>query len=197
MIPRVRWLVVAVVLVTAAAVALWPRDDAPAPAAPPPGPDVASARAAAALQPCAASPTGPDRLRGVTATCLGTGEPVDASAALGGRDVLLNVWATWCMPCRDELPLLAEYAASDGAVDVVTLAVMSQQGDSLILLRDLGVTLPSLIDESGAVSRALRLPAALPASYLVAADGTVTLIREPLLFRSVDDIRGAVERGFR
>ncbi|MFC7612473.1 TlpA family protein disulfide reductase [Actinokineospora soli] len=111
--------------------------------------------------------------------------------------MLLNVWATWCAPCREELPVLAEYAASEGAVDVVTLAVQSPEGDSLVLLRDLGVKLPALIDEDGALGRALRVPGALPASYLVSADGTVEFISDPRLFRSVGDIRAAVERGLR
>ena len=194
MIPRVRWLVVVAVLGLAAAVALWPRGDEPAPRTPPPGPDVAAARAAAALPGCAGGGDGPAQLRGVTATCMGTGEPVDAAAALGGRDVLLNVWATWCQPCKEELPLLAEYDAGDG-VDVVTLAVQSGQGDALVLLDALDVRLPSLLDESGSVARALRVPNGLPASYLVSSDGTVSFIGDPRLFRTVDDIRAAVAKG--
>ncbi|MFC5290798.1 TlpA family protein disulfide reductase [Actinokineospora guangxiensis] len=194
MIPRVRWLVVVAVLGLAAAVALWPRGDEPAPRTPPPGPDVAAARAAAGLPGCADAAEGPQQLRGVTTTCLGTGGPVDAAAALGGRDVLLNVWATWCQPCKEELPLLAEYDAGEG-IDVVTLAVQSGQGDALVLLRALGVRLESLIDEDGSVAAALRVPNALPASYLLKADGTVSFIGEPRLFRTVADIRTAVAEG--
>ncbi|GGS17217.1 hypothetical protein GCM10010171_06900 [Actinokineospora fastidiosa] len=195
MIPRVRWVVVAVVLVVAAAIALWPRDDGPATRTARPGPDVADARAAAALADCATGTPGPEALRGVTATCLGTGEPVDAAAALGGRDLLLNVWATWCEPCRAELPLLAEYAAGADAVDVVTLAVQSPQGDALVFLGGVGVKLPTLHDGDGAVARALRLPVGLPASYLVRADGTITLISDPRVFESVEEIRAAVDGG--
>ncbi|MGW5050621.1 TlpA family protein disulfide reductase [Actinokineospora sp. NPDC004072] len=190
-----RWLVVAVVLVVAAAIALWPRGEGPAPRTPPPGPDVAAARAAAALDRCATGAPGPQHLRGVVATCLGTGEPVDAAAALGGRDLLLNVWATWCLPCREELPLLADYAAGPDAVEVVTLVVQSPQGDALTFLDGIGVTLPTLHDGDESVSRALRLPTGLPASYLVKADGTTTLIADPRVFRSVEDIRAAVAKG--
>jgi thiol-disulfide isomerase/thioredoxin len=193
---RARWALVAVVLLVAVAVAVWPRDDAPTPpAAAPPAPDLVQARTAAALQPCAVAEPGPADLRGVATSCLGTGEQVDAAAALGGRDLLVNVWATWCIPCREELPLLARYAAEPGAVPVVGVAVQSTPADSLLLLKTLGVTLPTLIDESGALTRALRTPDALPASYLVKADGTVTRVQEPRLFRTLDDIRGAVAKG--
>ncbi|MGX7823465.1 TlpA family protein disulfide reductase [Actinokineospora sp. 24-640] len=187
-----RWVLVAVILLVAATVALWPRDEAPAPHTPPPGPDVAQARAEAALEPCAGDGPGPEQLRGVVSVCLGSGDPVDVADVLGGRKVLVNVWATWCLPCRDELPVLAEYAADPESVDVVTVAVQSNPGDALVLLRGLGVRLPTLHDESGALSRALRLPAALPASYLVGADGTVAQVTEPRLFRDVGDVRAAV-----
>lgn len=191
---RARWLLVAVILLVAVAVAVWPRGSGgdAAPPAPSPGPDVAVARAEAALPPCATGGPGPSELRGVALGCLGTGAAVDAATALGGRDLLLNVWATWCMPCREELPLLAEYAAQPGAVEVVTVAVRSPEGDSLVLLRNLGVRLPALLDREDAFLRGLRVPDALPASYLIRADGTVALVTQPRLFRSVDDVRAAV-----
>lgn len=39
-------------------------------------------------------------LEGVLATCLGDGSTVDLGAALAGRLALINVWASWCRPCR-------------------------------------------------------------------------------------------------
>ncbi|RZS41284.1 thiol-disulfide isomerase/thioredoxin [Herbihabitans rhizosphaerae] len=190
-------MIAGLVLAVAAVVALWPRDSgepSPTVSAPPPGPDITTARAAAALPGCQVGPGGPAELRGASAMCLGDGSTVDSAAALGGRPVLLNVWATWCQPCREELPVLAAYAAEPNAVPVVTLAVESKPADSLDLLAALGVRLPTLHDGDGSVRRALRVPAGLPASYLITADGTVKRITDPLVFRSTAAVREAVAR---
>jgi thiol-disulfide isomerase/thioredoxin len=187
---RVRWALAAVVLVAAGVVAFWPRGGS----APAPSPDLSAARSQAALTPCATGGTGPQALRGVTAECLADGGRVDVEGALGGHAVLVNVWATWCEPCRGELPILAEYSARPGSVAVVGLAVKSPPADALGLLAGLGVKFPNLLDTDGSVERALNLPAALPASYLIAPDGTITMVSVPRVFRSVDDVSGVVTR---
>ncbi|SDD85063.1 TlpA family protein disulfide reductase [Actinokineospora iranica] len=194
MTARARWVLVAVVLLVAGVVAVWPRGADPGPVAAPPEPDLTAARVAAALEPCPVGAGGPTALREARAECLADGSRVVVSNVLGGRAVLVNVWATWCPPCRDELPLLAEYAASPDAVDVVGVAIKSPPKDVLDLLHTLDVRFPNLLDRDGSVERGLKVPDALPASYLVAADGTVTFIGQPRVFRGVDDIREAVSR---
>jgi thiol-disulfide isomerase/thioredoxin len=188
-----RWSIVGLVLVVAAVIAIWPREHGTAPPAPSPAPDVAAARADAALPPCPAqSGTRPATLSGVRARCLADGSEVDLGHALAGGPVLVNVWATWCAPCKEELPLLAKYAAEPGAVPVVGLAVQSSQADALDLLHALEVRLPTFADQDGSAGRALKLPAGLPASYVVGADGSVRLVSNPRLFESVAAIRAAV-----
>ena len=191
MTPAVRWTIVVAVLVVAAAVALWPRGADEQSAAAPPS-TAPSARAAAALPRCPTGPVGPDQLAGARAECLADGSTVDFSRLLSNGPVLVNVWAAWCEPCRDELPLLAEYAARDGAVRVVTVAVQSKSADALDLLAALRVRLPSVLDTGGVISTALRVPKALPASYVVDAAGAVRLVTEPRLFHSVEEITAAV-----
>ncbi|MCP2164612.1 TlpA family protein disulfide reductase [Goodfellowiella coeruleoviolacea] len=236
MTARLRWTLVGVVLVLAAAVALWPLFTAenatsgptgapagggPAPAAPADPEALAQARAAAALRPCPTSDnagsgstgsdsTGSDStgsagtagggapagLAGVRVSCLGDGSTVDLGAVLAGRPALINVWATWCPPCREELPLLDEYAGQPGAVTVLGVQIQERSSpeDGLATLTDLGVRLPSVVDQDRAVSSALGTPNYLPVSYVVDADGAVHQVDPPTPFRSVDQIRETVAR---
>lgn len=191
----VRWAIVAVILMVAGVVAIWPRS-APAPT---PGetsqstPDLTEARAKAGLPGCATTAQGPAELRGITAKCLGDGKTVDVARTLEAP-VLINLWATWCGPCKDELPVLDQYAKQPDAIRVVALGVESRPADALELLTALKVRLPALLDEDGVARRKLH-PVGLPASYLVKADGSVTLIENPPVFRTVDEVRQAVANG--
>lgn len=190
---RLRWLVAGLIVVVAATVALWPRSDDDPPAAPP-TPDLTQARAGAALDPCARAQGGPAALSGVGVECLADGATVDFAAAIGGGPALVNVWATWCQPCKEELPVLAAYAGEPGSVPVLGLAVRSGSADALELLAALRVRLPNLLDPDGAALHALKAPDALPASYVIGSDGTVHFVTDPRLFRSVDQVRQTVAR---
>jgi thiol-disulfide isomerase/thioredoxin len=185
---RVRWALVALVLVVAGAVAFWPRSENRSTAAP------AATPVKTSLPACLRSATtGPQVVAGLTATCLADGGDVDVKQAFAGP-ALINVWATWCAPCQEELPVLSAYASQPGAVPVVEVAVESDQSTAIAMLTDLKVNLPSLLDRDGSVRRALRDPGRLPASYLVDAQGNVTLVAVPPVFHTVDDVRKAVGR---
>jgi thiol-disulfide isomerase/thioredoxin len=194
-----RWLLVAVVLAVAVTVAVWPRGTS-APAVAPATASLAAEQARADLPGCpsaTATPTGP--LAAVHVTCLADGHPVDLGALLAGRPTLVNIWASWCQPCQQELPVLNSYAAQPGAVRVIGVQVQSPAKDGLDLLAGLGVHLPTVFDATGAfdnggpASTALGLPVALPVTYLVRPDGTATVVRRPAqILLSVDAVRQAV-----
>jgi thiol-disulfide isomerase/thioredoxin len=194
-----KWALAVAVLAVALIVALLPRGGGDSAAKP--SDDAAAlapARSAAALQPCpAAGPAQPvKQLEGVRADCLGDGASVDVGKALAGAPVLVNVWASWCEPCRTELPVLQEYAKQPGAVRVLGVQVQSPAKDGLNLLAKLGVHLPSVFDgdgSSGPVRAALKVPSSLPASYLVTAVGEVRFIANPRTFGNTDQVRAAVE----
>lgn len=199
--------VVVAALAVLGIVALWPRAQPGPPDAGPPAvttatdADLAPLRAAAALAPCpaASSPAGSSNpaigpLTGVAVPCLGAPGTVDLATALAGRPALLNVWASWCRPCRTELPALAAYAARPGAVPVVGIDVQDDPRSALAMLRDLGVTFPSVTDPDDRLRAALAIPPVLPVSYVVRADGTVVRVDPPTPFASADEVAAAVER---
>lgn len=197
--PWTRWTALVVIVAVALAVALWPRGGeggagvAPSPPTTSPA-QLRQAREAAALTACPTSGTGGGPLATVTLTCLGNGAQVSGGELFGGRPVLLNVWASWCAPCRTELPVLAGYAQRHGSVPVVTVQVKSGELAGLDLLARLGVHLPAVYDGDGALSAALHLPDALPASYLVDAGGVPHLVEAPRVFDSLDQVTAAVAK---
>jgi len=207
--PWFRWSVVVVVLVVAITAAVLPRDggrrvrDGGVALPSVPGVDnpavdnavTGAARNRAALGPCPATGNGSGTLSGLRVVCLGDGRTVDTSTVFGGRPMLVNVWATWCSSCQAELPLLARYAAGPGTVPVLEVQVDSAATAGLGLLTGLGIHLPTVYDGDGSLARALRLPKALPANYVVDARGDAHFIASPRVFRSVDDIARAVADG--
>lgn len=157
---------------------------------------LAPARAAAALPACPDShvpaPAGP--LATLRLPCLGVPGVVHPAAGLAGKDALINLWATDCAPCRAELPALSTYAARQHAVAVVAIDQRDQPEQALALLADLKVKLPVVSDPTGAVPAALHSPPALPLSYLLHADGSVSAVWPPVPFASADDVAAAVSR---
>lgn len=195
-----RWLTVAIVLAAAVVVAVWPRgDNTPTqadPAIPIPAPNLSAARAQAALTACpSTTPTVHNALTSAGVDCAATGAPIDFGSVLDpNAPTLVNVWAFWCQPCQTELPVLQQYAATPGALRVVTLMVQGPEANGLQTLADLHVHLPTVADTSGAASKALRLPFGLPVSYLVKPDGTAAEIDSLRTFDTVDQVRAAVSQ---
>lgn len=91
---------------------------------------------------------------------------------LGGRPVLLNAWATWCVECRREHPLLVDIARA-GDVPVYGLNYKDQRADALQWLQSLGDPyVASGFDGDGRVGIDLGVYG-LPETFLVDADGTI------------------------
>lgn len=84
-----------------------------------------------------------------------TGGKTWRPADLGGRAVLLNFWASWCPPCRAEMPTLQQVADFYGADKLLVLAINFKEpaARALKFATATGLTLPVLLDTDGRVAR--------------------------------------------
>jgi thiol-disulfide isomerase/thioredoxin len=129
-----------------------------------------------------------DGLPELTLPCLGPGEPVQL-AGLTGRPRLLNIWASWCGPCRAEMPWLQQ-AHDTGAVDVLGVDAEDQVSAAGALLDELGVTFPSVYDPSNELAREIRI-VTKPTTLFVSKEGEVVFVL-PGAFASYDEMRQLV-----
>src|SRR3546814_17927724 len=77
---------------------------------------------------------------------------------LRGKPVVVNIWASWCAPCRTEMPLLERAARTyEGRVTFLGVASRDDRPAAAAFLDDVGVTYPNVFDVSGDVPSALAL----------------------------------------
>ncbi|NJD25966.1 MAG: TlpA family protein disulfide reductase [Betaproteobacteria bacterium] len=95
-----------------------------------------------------------------------------------GRPLLVNFWATWCRPCRAEMPALDRLYRESRARGLEVLAVSVDADLQLVreFILQTGVTFPILFDREGAATRQTLAIAAFPTTLLVARDGVVSEI---------------------
>jgi thiol-disulfide isomerase/thioredoxin len=136
--------------------------------------------------------TGP--LSGLVVECLTASAVVDFGEVLTGRTTLVNLWASWCASCREEMPVLSAYAAQSSVGSVLGVDVQDTADAARQLIEDLHVTYPSVFDGDGAVQRALHGPPLLPMSYVVYPDGSVHRVTIPLVFRTTEEVATAIAR---
>ncbi|MEO8937817.1 MAG: TlpA disulfide reductase family protein [Burkholderiaceae bacterium] len=105
----------------------------------------------------------------------GAGAPTTL-AAFGGRPLVVNLWATWCGPCRREMPMLAR--AQDAHPEIVFVFVNQGEDERLIAryLADARLALRNSVRDTGSqVARAIALQG-WPTTVWLAADGRVLAI---------------------
>jgi peroxiredoxin len=92
-----------------------------------------------------------------------------------GHPVLINFWATWCAPCRAEMPAIQSVYEAEQSSGFVVLAVNVQESAARVSewTSRFGLTFPVVFDTYGAVARAYRASEGLPASVFVDAAGRV------------------------
>lgn len=109
-----------------------------------------------------------------------------------GESVLVNYWASWCVPCRDELPLLARFARQQGPGGIRVVAIaLDERAAAAEFLRARGLDLPSLVEDPGPRDSSVRLGnerGVLPYSVLIGPDGRLRKRRFGA-FRDADDLQ--------
>jgi peroxiredoxin len=100
-----------------------------------------------------------------------------------GKPVIINFWATWCPPCRLEMPEFQRAYEAYEEDDLVILAVNEAEQSEVVdsfFYEEMGYTYTPLLDEEGEVAEAYGA-IGLPATFFVDAAGEVTAVHRGLL----------------
>ncbi|MGY1615260.1 TlpA family protein disulfide reductase [Geodermatophilus sp. SYSU D00691] len=145
------------------------------------------------LLPCPTQPDTPASgaavLPALAFGCLGGGT-YDLGRAPGVPTVV-NLWASWCGPCREELPLMQELADA-GGTQLAVVGVISKDGteQAQSFATDVGASFPGAFDGEGELMTELGLNA-LPYTYFLDASGAIAHTQVGPV-RSVDELRALV-----
>ena len=102
----------------------------------------------------------------------GSNLPALTDAAVRGKLTLVNVFASWCIPCRQEHPILKQLAA-DGRLNIVAINYKDKSENALQFLGDLGNPFNAIgVDPNGKAAIDWGVYG-VPESYLVGPDGTI------------------------
>lgn len=129
---------------------------------------------------------------GVELDCLGgeNGEIAAGAQPEGTEASVVNLWAWWCEPCRDELPIFDEFAAQHPEYDVVGVHADAYPANGAAMLDDLGVALPSYQDGDNQFAGTLGLPGVVPITLVVVDGEQVAMFPQP--FESVGELEQKV-----
>ncbi len=98
---------------------------------------------------------------------------VDSLARHRGEVVVMNLWASWCPPCREEMPALQQFAKQNaGRVAVLGIDQGESAAVASAFARERGVTFPVLVDEQQQYGRTYAA-VGLPTTVIVGRDGRI------------------------
>jgi peroxiredoxin len=106
---------------------------------------------------------------------LQTGDSVSLRERAKGKISIVNIWATWCGPCKEEMPAMQRTYAELGPQGFQILAVSIDEADGKSVkefTNEMGITFPILQDRSGKIQQ-LYQTTGVPESFLLDRDGTI------------------------
>ena len=96
-----------------------------------------------------------------------------------GQVIMINFWASWCAPCRKEMPLLEELYQryKDGGFTLLGVNVEEDSSAAKDLLKEIQVSFPILFDNQNAVSQLYKVEA-MPSTVIVDRDGNMRFVHK-------------------
>lgn len=149
-----------------------------------------------ALDACPATPGGASegggrRLPDVELPCLGHDSRV-RMAALGGTPYVVNLWASWCLPCREEMPEFQKvYMDLKGRIGFLGVDTKDFERPAREAIQRAAVSYPSVFDPDERIKRAVNTRS-LPATVLLRADGTIADVHVGQLTEA--ELRASIEQ---
>ena len=125
-----------------------------------------------------------------------TFDELTAEIAATGRPTIVNVWASWCLPCRSEAPLLATASSTGTNVDFVALNIRDNPGDAAAFIGEYYTNAQMIhyADRSGTVPIEMGGGRGVPITFFYDASGSLVqihrgIIDEPTLAFYLDEIQ--------
>lgn len=129
---------------------------------------------------------------GVELPCLGAdnGDISAGGQPEGTRASVINVWAWWCEPCREELPIFDEFAAAHPEYGVVGVHADAYPANGVTMLETVDVDLPSYQDNDNTFAGTLGLPGVVPITVVAVEGEQVAVFAQT--FRSMEELEQKV-----
>jgi len=106
------------------------------------------------------------------------GQTIDLNSLYGKKAVYLKFWATWCVPCRQQMPHF-QHAFENGGADISVIAINVGFNDSVQEIRkyqkQLGITMPIVFDDDGHLSAAFNIRVT-PQHVIIGRDGRIQYV---------------------
>ena len=97
--------------------------------------------------------------------------------------MVLNFWASWCAPCRTEIPDISAFAATHPEIAVLGVAVEDVESESRAFAAEIDASYPLALGTSEIEDSYPRI--GLPVTYVIDADGVVTEVHNGIVDREI------------